>query len=105
MTGRRQRKPRPPLDEDQLKELALTYVARFATSRAKLAAYLDRKVRERGWAGNGEPPIERLVAKAADAGFIDDAAFALSKSRSLAWDFGQNARNIRELLAALDRAL
>ena len=28
-----------------------------------------------------------------------------SKSRSLAWDFGQNARNIRELLAALDRAL
>ena len=26
-----------------------------------------------------------------------------SKSRTLAWDFGQNARNIRELLGALER--
>lgn len=77
------RKPRPPLDADKLNELALAYVARFATSRARLAAYLMRKVRERGWAGAGEPPIEALVAKAAAAGFVDDAAFALSKARSL----------------------
>jgi len=28
-----------------------------------------------------------------------------SKSRVGAWDFGQNARNIRELLSALDREL
>ena len=77
------RKPRPPLDEDKLKELMLAYVARFATSRASLAAYLSRKLRERGWAGRGEPPIESMVAKAASLGFVDDAAFALSKSRSL----------------------
>lgn len=61
----------------------LAYVARFATSRAKLAAYLARKLRERGWAGDGEPPVAELVAKAARGGFVDDAAFALGKSRSL----------------------
>jgi regulatory protein len=77
------RRPRPPLDEDKLNELMMAYVARFATSRAKLAAYLTRKLRERGWAGPGEAPIEALVAKAARLGFVDDAAFALSKARSL----------------------
>jgi regulatory protein len=77
------RKPRPPLDEAKLNELMLAYVARFATSRAKLAAYLSRKLRERGWAGSGGPPIEAMVAKAAVLGFVDDAAFALSKARSL----------------------
>lgn len=77
------RRPRPPLDEDKLNELMLAYVARFATSRAGLAAYLSRKLRERGWAGPGEAPVEALVAKAARAGFVDDAAFALSKARSL----------------------
>jgi regulatory protein len=77
------RKPRPPLDEDKLNELMLAYVGRFATSRARLAAYLSRKLRERGWAGAGEAPVEALVAKAARVGFVDDAAFALSKSRSL----------------------
>jgi regulatory protein len=76
-------RPRPPLDEEKLNELMLAYVARFATSRAKLAAFLTRKVRERGWAGNGEPPVEALVAKAARVGFVDDAAFALAKARSL----------------------
>lgn len=77
------RKPRPPLDEEKLNELMLAYVARFATSRAKLAAYLGRKLKERGWAGSGDPPVEALVAKAARVGFVDDAAFALSKARSL----------------------
>lgn len=77
------RKPRPPLDEDKLNELMLAYVARFATSRAKLATYLTRKIRERGWAGGGEPPVEAMIAKAARVGFVDDAAFALSRARSL----------------------
>jgi len=77
------RRPRPPLDEDKLNELMMAYVARFATSRAKLAAYLARKLRERGWAGTSEPPVDALVAKAVRLGFVDDAAFALSKARSL----------------------
>lgn len=99
MAGRRQRKPRPPLSEEQLKELALAYVARFATSRAKLAAYLSRKLRERGWAGSGEPPVEALVSKAADAGFVDDAAFALGKARSLTAR-GYGSRRVRQALHA-----
>lgn len=83
MRARTARKPRPPLDDARLNELALAYVARFATSRAKLAAYLRRKVRERGWDGASEAPIAALVEKAVRAGYVDDAAFALSKARSL----------------------
>ncbi len=83
MRSRVPRQARPPLDADKLNELMLAYVARFATSRAKLAAYLTRKLRERGWSGDGEPPVAELVDKAASSGFVDDAAFALGKSRSL----------------------
>lgn len=99
MAGRRPRKPRPPLGETNLNELALAYVARFATSRARLAAYLRRKVRERGWAGAGEPPIGAIVAKAASAGFVDDAAFALGKARSLTAR-GYGSRRVRQALLA-----
>jgi len=83
MRHRGPRQPRPPLEEDKLNELMLAYVAKFATSRAKLAAYLSRKLRERGWAGSGEAPVKELVAKAERLGFVDDAAFALGKARAL----------------------
>lgn len=83
MYRRGPRRPRPALDEERLNELMLAYVARFATSRAKLAAYLSRKLKERGWAGAGEPPVAAMVEKAARVGFIDDAAYALSRARSL----------------------
>ena len=83
MRPRQPHRPRPPLDEASLKELGLAYVARFATSRAKLADYLRRKLRERGWAGSGHPPVTEIVEWAAEAGFIDDAAYALSKARVL----------------------
>lgn len=46
-----------PLDSVRLEELALAYVARFATSAAKLEDYLRRKLRERGWDGEGDPPV------------------------------------------------
>ena len=93
------RRPRPPLDEGKLNELALAYVARFATSRARLTAYLTRKIRERGWAGTGQPPIEALVAKAAALGFVDDAAFALSRARSLTAR-GYGERRVHQALHA-----
>ena len=99
MAGRRPRRPRPPLDEAKLNELMLAYVAKFATSRAKLAAYLRRKVGERGWGGAGEPPVETLVAKAAQAGYVDDAAFALGKARSLTAR-GYGARRVEQALRA-----
>ncbi len=99
MRARQPRRPPPPLDEAALKELGLSYVARFATSRAKLADYLRRKLRERGWAGSGDPPIADIVAWAAEAGFIDDSAFALSRARVLgARGFGE--RRVGQALRA-----
>ncbi len=83
MRDRKPRQPRPPLDEAALKELGLSYVARFATSRGKLSDYLRRKLYERGWAGDGEPPVARIVEWAAKAGFVDDRAYALAKAQSL----------------------
>lgn len=99
MAGGRPRKPSPPLDAERLNELMLAYVARFATSRAKLKTYMTRKLRERGWTGPGEPPTDELVAKAARAGFVDDAAFALGKARSLT-QRGYGSRRVRQALFA-----
>ncbi|MES2119314.1 MAG: regulatory protein RecX [Pseudomonadota bacterium] len=76
------RAPRP-LNEGSLQELALRYVGRFATSRAKLRTYLQRKIRERGWDGGREPDLAALADRFAEIGYVDDAAFALGKARSL----------------------
>jgi len=72
-----------PLDLDRLQELALRYVGKYATTRAKLRQYLTRKIRERGWAGDREPDLDRLSDRFAEIGYVDDAAYALAKSRSL----------------------
>ncbi|WP_458390247.1 regulatory protein RecX [Sphingomonas sp. F9_3S_D5_B_2] len=72
-----------PLDEQGLNSLALRYVERFATTRAKLRSYLDRKVRERGWADGSPPDIGVIAEQFAERGYVDDAGYALAKSRSL----------------------
>ena len=61
----------------------MAYVGRFATTRAKLGAYLRRKISEKGWDAAQPPQIEPLVERLVALGYIDDAAFALSKARSL----------------------
>lgn len=76
------RVPRP-LNTEQLRELALRYVGKYATTRAKLRQYLARKLRERGWDGEGGPDLERIADRFAELGLVDDAAYALAKSRSL----------------------
>ena len=84
MTARTASRKTPrPLDEARLEELALAYVGRFATTRAKLASYLARKLRERGWEAPRAPATEALVEKLAGLGYVDDAAYALAKARSL----------------------
>ena len=72
-----------PVDAARLEELALAYVARFATSRAKLEAYLRRKLRERGWAEEGDPPVAALAERMVAAGYVDDAAYARAKRGGL----------------------
>lgn len=68
----------------------MTYVARFATSRARLGQYLRRKLGERGWRGAGEPQVAALAEQMAAAGYVDDPAYALSKARTLgARGFGE----------------
>ncbi len=82
----RQRTPRrsvPPLNEAKLQELALSYVGRFATTRAKLRSYLARKIRERGWSGEKDADLDALANRFASQGYIDDAAYALSKAQGL----------------------
>ena len=63
--------------------MALRYVGRFATTRAKLVAYLSRKVRERGWNDLETPDFDALARRFFELGYVDDAAYALAKSRSL----------------------
>ncbi len=97
-----QRKSRP-LDPAALEQLALAYVARFATSSGKLTAYLKRKLRERGFAGQeegGEPPdVSALVARFVARGYVDDEAFARGRSQTLL-QRGYGARRVGQALAA-----
>lgn len=79
---RQKRTPRP-LDAARLGELALAYLARFATSAAKLESYLQRKLAERGWAEEGPPPVRAIVERMVQAGYVDDAAYARMKAGSL----------------------
>lgn len=83
MAAPKPRKPRPPLDNERLKELALSYVGRFATSRSKLRRYLQRKIDERGWDGARHADLDALVDRLAELGYVDDRAYALAKARSL----------------------
>jgi regulatory protein len=82
-----------------LEELALRYVGRFATTRAKLTIYLKRKLRERGWNGDGEPDPEAIADRMARLGYVDDAAYALSKSRALT-SRGYGPTRVRQNLRA-----
>lgn len=87
----------PPLTAARLEELALAYVARFATTQAKLRSYLQRKLRERGWDDEGSPPIDSLVSRYVELGYLDDAAWGRMKAGSLLRR-GYGARRVGEAL-------
>ena len=74
MSHDRGRRVKPPLDAGALEQTALFYAGRYATTRAKLASYLVRKVRERGWSEPAPPPIEALVELSAAVGWVEDRA-------------------------------
>lgn len=87
----------PPLTPARLEELALAYVARFATTQVKLAGYLQRKLRERGWDGEGSPAVDELVRRYVERGYVDDAVWARMKTGSLLRR-GYGARRVGEAL-------
>ena len=72
-----------PLTSARLEEMALAYVARFATTQAKLRSYLQRKLRECGWEGDGAPQVDDLVGRYVELGYVDDAAWARMTAGSL----------------------
>lgn len=96
---RRERRPPKPLGAARLEELALAYVARFATSAAKLEDYLGRKLRERGWEGEDTPPVAMLVDRFVANGYVDDEAYARAKAGNLLRR-GYGGRRIGQALSA-----
>jgi regulatory protein len=99
----RNKKARPPLDAEGLERLALHYAGRYATTRSKLAAYLIRKLRERGWSGESdavpESAVESLVERFAGLGYVDDRAFASARAASL-MRRGYGERRVEQALRA-----
>jgi regulatory protein len=96
--SRTPRKPRP-LGPAKLEELALAYVARFATSAAKVESYLVRKLRERGWEGEQPPQPAAIVERFVEMGYIDDEAYARAKSGGLLRR-GYGPRRVAQALGA-----
>jgi len=92
------RRTPPPLDAAMLQNLALRYVERFATTRGKLADYLARKVRERGWTWPMLEPAS-VAERMAGLGYVDDRAFAEARARSLSRR-GYGARRVSQALRA-----
>jgi regulatory protein len=67
-----------PLNAAKLDELALAYVARFATSSGKLARYLSRKVAESKWIDerSSEEAIQAAVNRMEEMRYLDDSQYA-----------------------------
>jgi regulatory protein len=99
--GRRaERAAPPPLDGPALEALALAYVARFATSTGKLADYLKRKLRERGWAEDVPADIPGIAARLAERGYVNDAGYAQAQGEGLR----RRGYGARRIDSALDHA-
>jgi regulatory protein len=95
----RPRRGRRPLDQPALERLALHYVGRFGTTRARLHAYLARKVKERGWSSESGPAIDPIVEHMVRLGYVDDAAFAVARAAAMQRR-GYGQRRISQALAA-----
>jgi len=79
--------------------LALHYVGKYATTQSKLAGYLTRKIRERGWEDEHSADIAELTEQFTSLGYINDAQFAEARSRSFVHR-GFGGRRLNEDLRA-----
>ena len=87
--------PRPAPDAGSLHAAALTYLSRFAATESGLTQVLRRKVDRWARAAEGEgetiaaqaslarDAIAGIVVRLVEAGAVSDAAFAVSRARSL----------------------
>lgn len=108
---RGEKRVKPPLDERSLRDLALSYAARFASTGARLEAYLLRKLRERGTATDADGrtaqiDIPALIARLVELGYVDDDAYARARARDLGAR-GYGARRVEQALwaAGVDEGL
>lgn len=76
---------RKRLTAARLDELALRYVARFATSRAKLTRYLSRKIRESEWVDDLDPmaACEAVADRMERLQFLDDRQYATMRAGAM----------------------
>lgn len=74
-----------PLGAAKLDELALAYVARFATSRAKLTRYLARKVRESEWIDDIDAmtACEAIADRMERLRYLDDRQYAAMRAGAM----------------------
>jgi len=84
--------------------MALAYAGRYATTRARLADYLRRKIAERGWVEDGtvatDGEVARIVRRFVELGYVDDRAVAEARARSMAAR-GYGARRLDGVLGSL----
>jgi regulatory protein len=98
--ARTPRKPPPPLDPATLDAIAVRYVERFQTTRARLLRLLNQKLRQRGWEEGLPPPDPAAVAdRMVVLGYVNDAAFAEARARGLQRR-GMGAGRVRASLSA-----
>jgi regulatory protein len=76
---------RKRLDAARLDELGLAYVARFATSRAKLTRYLARKIRESEWVGDDDAmaSCEAVADRMERLRYLDDRQYAAMRAGAM----------------------
>lgn len=98
--GRTARKPPPPLDPATLTAIAVRYVERFQTSRARLLRLLQQKLRQRGWQEGLSPPdLAAIADRMVELGYVNDTAFAEARTRGLTRR-GMGEGRVRSSLAA-----
>lgn len=95
---RRRRGPRKATPE-HLRNAALHYLERFASSEDNLRRVLMRKVRRSAHhhgtdTAEGEAAVEDIIRRFRETGLLDDTQYAEARARSLR-DRGQSARSIR----------
>ena len=108
---RRGKRPPKPLDETKLRDLALSYAARYATTAAKLESYLIRKIRERGFEEDAEGArdtpalVEAIVERLVELRYVDDEVYAKTRAGGMLRR-GYGGRRVDEALrhAGVDQA-
>ncbi len=89
MSGPKGTRPARPITPRRLENMALAYLQRFSSSRENLRRVLLRRVRvaiARGWDGDAAAAAvwaEAVVERMTGLGYLDDAAYAGARARTL----------------------